>query len=207
MTRDSILEGKHILMVLAHCDDELVCGWPILQNPKIRKSLIIVSSDRNNRERQWCSHRKFVTQDLCRSLAINPCILDYNSEFFRLNHRNGQLAKLEHNILNAIHRFSPDYVFTHNLHGEYGHLDHVFIANLLFRAADYPLLISDLTMSADWTKTPPSSQRYVRTYYRNLVGRFSLNHSFYRHVKQFYETRSVWTWTQEPAEECGLYLL
>lgn len=207
MNPDSLLEGKHVLMVLAHCDDELVCGWPIFQNPKIRKSLIIVSSDRNNRERQWCGHRKFVTQDLCRSLGIESCILDHDSEFYRLDHRSGKLAKVEQDILRSIRKFSFDYLFTHNPHGEYGHLDHIFIANLLLRAANHPLLISDISLTSDWTKTPPALDRYARTYYRNPVGEFALDRAFYRRVMQFYETRGVWTWSQEPAEKCGLYMV
>ena len=51
----SVLDGKSVLMVFAHCDDELVCGWPVLQNPAIRKRLLITSSDRNNAARKWCS--------------------------------------------------------------------------------------------------------------------------------------------------------
>jgi LmbE family N-acetylglucosaminyl deacetylase len=207
MKADSVLEGKHVLMVLAHCDDELVCGWPIFQNPKIRKSLIIVSSDRNNLERQWCSHRKFVSQDLCRSLGIDSCILDHDSEFYRLDHRSGKLANLEQDILRSIRKFSFDYLFTHNPQGEYGHLDHVFISNLLLRAADYPLLISDLSMTSDWTKAPPASHRFARTYYRNPVGEFVLDHAFYRCVMQFYETRGVWTWSQLPEHKCNLFFL
>ena len=207
MRPDSLLEGKHILMVLAHCDDELICGWPILQNPRIRKSLIIVSSDRNNRERKWCSHRKFVTQDLCRSLGIEVCILDYDSEFYRLDHRSGKLANVEQDILRNIHKSSFDYLFTHNPHGEYGHLDHIFIANLLFRAVDRPLLLTDLSMTVDWSSTPPAAERYARTYYCNPIGEFTLDQAFYRRVMRFYDTRGVWTWSQEPAEKCALYLV
>lgn len=207
MKPNSLLDGKHVLMVLAHCDDELVCGWPIFQNPKIKKSLIIVSSDRNNSERQWCCHRKFVTQDLCRSLGIDFCILDHDSDFYRLDHRSGKLANVEQDIFRSIRRFSFDYLFTHNPHGEYGHLDHIFISNLLMRAADHPLLISGLSMTSDWTKAPPGSARYDRIYHRNPVGEFALDRSFYRRVMQFYETRDVWTWTLEPAEKTFLYLV
>ena len=202
-----MLEGKHVLMVLAHCDDELVCGWPIFQSPEIRKSLIIVSSDRNNRERQWCDHRKFATMDLCRSLGIKCFILDYDSDFYRFDHRSGKLANVEQDILRSIHKFSFDYLFTHNPHGEYGHLDHIFLSNLLLRVGGQPLLISDLSMTSDWTKAPPVSERYTRTFYRDLIGEFALDRAFYRRVMLFYETRGVWTWSQRPEQRCKLFLL
>lgn len=207
MKPDFPFSGKHVLMVFAHCDDELVCGWPILQNAQVRKSLIIVSSDRHNRQRQWCSHRKFATQDLCRSLGIECLILDYDSDFFRYDHRSGKLAGLEQDILRSICKFSFDYLFTHNPYGEYGHLDHIFISNLLMRSASHPLLISDLQMPSDWTNVPPSSRRYARTFYDNPVAETVIDYPFYRSVSKLYETRGVWTWAQEPASKARLYLV
>lgn len=194
-------------MVLAHCDDELVCGWPILQNPDIKKSLIIVSSDRNNADRQWCSHRKFVTQDICKLLGIDVRILDYDSEFYRSNHRDGSLVRLEKIILDTIKKNSFDYLFTHNPHGEYGHLDHIFLSNLLYRAVDYPLLISDITLQSDWTQIEKKSERYVRSLYCNRIDTVELDASFYRRVMRFYESRGVWTWSQVPNNKSGLYLI
>src|SRR5687768_6946979 len=104
----SVLDGKRVLMVFAHCDDELVCGWPVLQNPAIKKSLLIATSDRNNPDRKWCAHRKYVTHDLGRFLGIEVRVLDYDSEFYRLDHRSGKLADAEEDILKAIDSFSFD---------------------------------------------------------------------------------------------------
>ena len=201
------LSGKRVLMVLAHCDDELVCGWPILQNPDIKKSLIIVSSDRNNVQRQWCSHRKFVTQDICKLLDIDVRILDYDSEFYKLNHRDGHLVKLEQIILETINKNSFDYLFTHNPHGEYGHLDHIFLSNLLYRAVDYPLIMSDITIQADWTQIKQKSERYARALYSNQIDMVELDKFFYRRVMRFYESRGVWTWYKDPNNKAGLYLV
>ncbi len=203
----SVLDGKGVLMVFAHCDDELVCGWPVLQNPAIKKRLLIASSDRNNAARKWCSHRKYVTLDLCNSLGIEARVLDYDSEFYRLDHRSGKLAKAEDEILKAIDDFSFDYVLTHNPHGEYGHLDHKFLFNLLLRAARWPLLITDISLRADWTRVEPSSPQYAATFYRNRIGTVELDESCYRKVMRYYETRGVWTWSQEPSRVAGLYSL
>lgn len=207
MESQSRLAGKRVLMVLAHCDDELVCGWPILQDPAISKSLVIVSSDRNNTDRQWCSHRKFVTQDLCKSLGIDVRILDYDSEFYRLSQREGHLVKLEQEILREVERQPFDYLFTHNPHGEYGHLDHVFLSNLLYRAVDHPLLMSDITLRSDWTQVAAKSERYGRAIYGERIGAAELDLSFYRRVMRFYESRGVWTWSQDPNPNAGIYLV
>jgi len=201
------LAGKRVLMVLAHCDDELVCGWPILQDHTISKSLVIISSDRNNADRQWCSHRKFVTQDLCKSLGIDVRILDYDSEFYRLSQREGQLVKLEQEILAEVERQSFDFLFTHNPHGEYGHLDHVFLSNLMYRAVERPLLMSDITLQSDWTQVGAKSERYRRTIYSERVGTAELDGSFDRRGMLFYESRGVWTWSQDPNASAGMYLV
>ena len=205
MNQQDQLSGKRVLMVLAHCDYELVCGWPILHNPDIKKSLIIISSDRNNIHRRWCSHRKFVTEDLCKLLDIDVSILDYDSEFYRLNQRDGSLVKLEQNILKAISEKSFDYLFTHNPHGEYVHLDHIFLSCLIFRAADYPLLMSDITLKSDWTHIEQKSARYTASIYNDQIDRMELNKSFYNKVMRFYESRGVWTWSQDPNNSSGIY--
>jgi LmbE family N-acetylglucosaminyl deacetylase len=207
MTPPAMLEGKKVLMVLAHCDDEVVCGWPVLQNPAITKSLLIVSSDRYSSQRQWCSHRKFATQDICRTLGVDVRVMDYDSEFYRLDHRSGKLAKAEEEILKTIDKFKFDFIFTHNPHGEYGHLDHKFLSNLLLRAAESPLVITDISLIADWTRIEPTSRHYLTTFYRNLIGSVALNQAFYDRIKDFYTARGVWTWSIKPSTTANLYLI
>jgi LmbE family N-acetylglucosaminyl deacetylase len=206
-SRQNFLAGKRVLMVLAHCDDELVCGWPVLQDPTVKKCLLIVSSDRKNKSRQWCAHRKFVTEDLCRSLDIPLRVLDYDSEFYRLDHRSGKLANAENQFLKAIRNFSFDLIFTHNPHGEYGHLDHRFLFELLVRSSPSPLLITDIALQADWTNITPDSARYKDLYYRHLIGNSILDSVFYRRVQAFYETRGAWTWSIPPTKTANIYLL
>jgi len=197
--------GKNVLMVFAHCDDELVCGWPILQNLKINKTLILASSDRYNNERSWCRHRKFVTEDLCRDLNIKVKILDYSSNFYKINHRDGGLIDFENAVLREISGVSFDYIFTHNPHGEYGHLDHVFLSNLIFKAVDAPLIFSDITLAADWTAQNPKSKRYDKIFFHDKIETVALDGRFYERTVQFYESRGVWTWNQRPNESASLY--
>lgn len=207
MAITNVLDGTKVLMVLAHCDDELVCGWPILQNPAIDKSLLIVSSDEDNKDRRWCSYRKHVTLDLCKSLGINVRVLSYNSDFYELDHRSGKLASLEEEVLKAVDGFSFDHLFTHNPHGEYGHSDHKLLSSLMLRAARTPLVISDIHYRTDWTRVDPVSPRYAETFYRNRIATVELERGFYHKIMRYYETRGVWTWSQEPVTTANLYYL
>ena len=138
-------------------------------------------------------------------LGIDVHIMDYDSEFYRLNHRSGELARVEEAILRGVERFTFDYIFTHNPHGEYGHLDHKFVSNLLFRTAPCPLLITDITLIADWTHMEPTSARYATTFYRNLLETTEVNEAFYRKIMEFYKTRGVWTWSKEPNRAANVY--
>lgn len=207
MATAELLEGTKVLMVLAHCDDELVCGWPILQDPAIHKQLLIVSSDEDNQERRWCGHRRHVTMDLCKLLGIEARVLSHDSDFYRLDHRSGQLANLEEGVLKAIDGFSFDYLFTHNPHGEYGHSDHKLLSSLLLRATRSPLIISDIHYRADWTRVDPVSPLYAETFYRNRIATVDIDQGFYRKVMRYYETRGAWTWSQDPVNTANLYRL
>ena len=199
------LAGRSVLMVLSHADDELVAGWPLLQDPSVQKELLIVSSDRHNQRRQWCTHRRFVTEDLCRQLDVPVAILNHNSEFSRMDHRGGALAAFEREVMGHIERSNAELVMTHNPFGEYGHLDHRFLFDLVARRTERPLVITDIRMASDWTDLPPATNRLQRAWYQRPLGEVPLDADFYRKVMRFYETRGAWTWSVDPAARAGLF--
>lgn len=201
------LTGKKVLMVYSHCDDEIVCGWPVFQDPSIEKYVLIVSSDRNNDARQWCNHRRWVFLDLCKSLGIGAKVLDYSSDFYALSHRTGNLAKFENDVLRSISSLPADFIMTHNPFGEYGHLDHRFLSDLLRRSLNSPIIITDIEYNSDWTDIYPKSDRYRRQYFYDCLGRVQLDHRFYRYVEHYYKSRNAWTWSQGPQGIAGVYKL
>jgi len=205
MTEANPLEGAHVLMIYAHCDDEIVCGWPVFQNPAIRKTLLIASSDRHNESRRWCSHRGHVTQDLCRSLDVEAQVLDYGSDFYRLNHRDGSLSKFEDRVLQVVDSIDCDFIMTHNPFGEYGHLDHRFLSDLVIRTARVPVITTDIILPSDWTRTPPTNDLFSKLYFRNKIGSETIDLAFYTRVQRFYETRGAWTWSTPPSESASIY--
>ena len=204
----SSLSGTRILMILAHCDDEIICGWPIIQDTTIEKTILMVSSDRFSLERQWCAHRKFVFMDVCKRLNVRFKVLDYDSNFYSLPSKDGSLLKLERNIAQMLDKGSEyDYVFTHNPFGEYGHHDHKYLFHTTAQLSSKPILISDICVQSDWSGSNALTDRMRSIYYRQLVGEASLDLIFYEQVKKKYDMAKVWTWNQPPVANCKLYML
>jgi LmbE family N-acetylglucosaminyl deacetylase len=202
------LAGARVLMVMAHCDDEIVCGWPIMQDPAIHKTILMVSSDRYSTERQWCAHRKFVFIDLCKQLGVATKVLDLNSNFHATPSRGGGLLALEQQIAAVLGKGEDhDFVFTHNPFGEYGHHDHKYLFQATAQLASKPLIITDICMHSDWSASNAMTDRMRSMYFREPIGEARLDKRFYAEVKQKYELSNVWTWNQEPRDTCRLYLL
>jgi len=194
-----------VLMLLAHPDDEVICGWPILQNKSIEKEILICSSDINNPERKWCSHRKKVLFELCDNLKIKCRCLDYNSAFYKVNARENKLKELGEDILKNISSFSFDYIFTHNPWGEYGMMDHILLNNIAMHSG-YSLIISDMFIPSNWSYFNNISTNF-RLFLKNLFIESFLNKDFYNKCKKYYTENKVWTWNKEPLKKCNLYTI
>ena len=138
-----------VLIVMAHPDDEIIFGWPILQDPTIKKKILICSSDYNNPQRQWCKNRKEALFEIGNYVDSEQTIcLDYNSEFYRAPTRPINGAPVEEDekvsgpwrlmcqhIIETIEEMSKDCdaIFTHNPYGEYGHLAHIMLFDLVYK--------------------------------------------------------------------------
>ena len=105
-----------VLMVLAHPDDEIIFGWPIFQNFRIQKEIIMCSTDYNNPARQQYAHRKFLLQEVCEKYQVPLTCFDYPSEFYKLETRGTTLEDCQNTIVDCVKSKVNDfdYVFTHN---------------------------------------------------------------------------------------------
>lgn len=206
MADTSFLNGKHVLMLLAHCDDEIICGWPIFQNKNIKKSVLIVTSDRFNKERVQFAHRKFVFNEVCASHGVAGHCMDYNSDFYKLSGRTGQIKKLHQDLIKEVDKFRPfDYIFTHNPYGEYGHLDHKYLFDFSFNMVPEKMLVTDIFIESDWNSLVKPSSRSKDVYFKSPVCEAQINHQSYADVEKIYRKHNAWTWSSPPVESCKLY--
>lgn len=218
------MSKPRVLFVFAHPDDELICGWPLLQDSAIDKGVLICSSDARNPQRRWCRHRKEALFALCQHLSI-PCrCLDYDSDFFRTPHRpprrRGGLRRLFpqpqpkfllrdvcRDILENMSFFEHDAVFTHNPWGEYGHLDHVLLHNVVLGNTKKPVYMTDLAMPVDWLPMSDSLPAYQRMLAPHMHSQRTLDADFYERCATVYKKARVWTWSRPPLPTATVYCI
>jgi LmbE family N-acetylglucosaminyl deacetylase len=186
-----------VLCVAAHPDDELIWLWPIIQDVEIERHLITVSDNRpgytNAREALW---------EVCTMSGIKVECMGYPSEFYRLPIRNAPttlpmlVSELVLKVQTAILRIQPDFVFTHNPFGEYGHGDHRLVFNIISSYIEnIPIIFSD---ACQWNKCHLSSgeipPRIQRAYFTNGLERYRVNHSWFDIHSLIYKNHNAWSW-------------
>jgi LmbE family N-acetylglucosaminyl deacetylase len=199
---------KKVLMVIAHADDEIICGWPIFQDDTIEKEVLLCSSDLYNPQRQWCAHRKHVLIELCKEKNIPIKVYDLPSGFYRIETRQGSLAKMQEDIMSDIDSTECDAIFTHNPLGEYGHLDHKMCFELVLRASKKPVIFSDILLKSNWQSHETIPPLFKKLYYTDVISKdHVLDESYYAYCEQKYRDAGVWTWNKPPVKKCNLYQL
>lgn len=190
-----------ILMVLAHPDDEVIFGWPILQGTRKgwpysvhQTSLLVCSSDRHNPDRQWCARRTEGLLALSEWLGIEVSFLDYNSEFYRLESRKGSLARFREEVEERIRENNPDICFTHNPFGEYGHMDHILVHNVVAGYFHRPVWYTDIVQASNWSRKVPRSQAARDRWFGRKVFEAELNEEWAAKAQEFYLKIGCWTW-------------
>jgi len=191
-------------LVMAHPDDEVIFGWPLLQEPSIEKEILVCSSDLHNPARRWCRKRKYALFTLCRELGIPCTCLDHHSEFYRLDPREGALREMLAQVLEAAGRIECDAFFTHNSHGEYGHLDHMLVHQLM-AAGEKPLLFTDIFLESSWSPLAGQGELQRRLYHGIPVAECACDLSRYGAWEALYRSHDAWTWSREPVTACTLY--
>lgn len=205
-----ILKDKKILCVFSHPDDEIIFGYPISQIGNCW--LYVVSNNFEKRRENPIRALEEVCSISDIKLVQTP---DIQSGFYRLPIRfvdytlKDVISKIKTNIERAIDKIKPDYLFTHNPIGEYGHGDHRLLFNLITTYFDLPMLITDICQSIDCHLSSKAIPRiYKNTFYTkdNKIGEYVLDESWFSRRKAVYEKCGAWSWSGHPiVKSCNLY--
>jgi len=131
-------------------------------------------------------------------LGIEVVCFDYNSEFFRMDHRAGALKKLADELIGAC---GDGPVFTHNPWGEYGHLDHILVHQIAVGNLSHVFCSSIAHPEAAWFPMPncvmsgESEEECCLPPAPALVER----------CKAIYDRYGCWTWSFGVREIAGIY--
>jgi len=132
-------------------------------------------------------------------LGIDVSFLDYNSEFYRLESRKGSLAKFRDDVIMniwAARREKPDVCFTHNPFGEYGHMDHIFVHNIVAAYFHLPVWYTDIVQTSNWSRSIPQCKAARDRWFGREVFESELNEEWAVKAQEFYLKIGCWTWDQ-----------
>jgi len=177
-------------IVMAHPDDEVIFGWPIL---KEADSILMCSSDANNPNRVWCKDRNKALREVCEALEVEFECLNYNSEFYRLSTRDEKLKRMMYEIQN---RCSKD-IYTHNPWGEYGNIDHILIYQIV-SSCDANVFYCDILIESNWL---PVRRHSLGIKHKKA----EWDERLYNKLKDIYIKYGCWTWNKEPVREAFIY--
>lgn len=218
------MKKEKVLFVFAHPDDELIWGWPVLQDDSFDKEIIICSSDAHNPTRKWCAHRRDDLAALCRALDIPHVCLDYDSGFYKVTARRkrkkkwsprklfapytspGILEDVCQDILATVRARDCDYIFTHNFWGEYGHMDHILLNALIFGNCDKPIFTTDARLPLTWVPLSQTSYPHARLMQAHVHSTHVMDLEFYERCADFYKKSGTWTWSQPSIPQVNLCL-
>lgn len=194
----SILDNLTILV--AHPDDETIFFWYVLKHIK---RIICCSNDLNPNlpksqvwEKSW-DKRQIAFEEIGKLLEIEVINLGYNSEFASLPKEEKE--KLSNKIYDLIK--DEEMIVTHNSWGEYGHLDHILVHNIV-KKRKKTILTSDIMLDNKFTKFISFPKPEIKDYLE--VTNDDLN--FYEKCKQTYIKYEVWTWDNPPILKANCYL-
>lgn len=206
-----------VLMVMAHPDDEVLSGWPILQGGEHDVALITLANNHKKYGHGPIAALEEVGKQ--NKIQIVPFHrLDTN--FYRLPPRSSNpkdftlplvVKQFQIQIDKFIRAWKPECVFTHNPMGEYGHGDHRFTFNLVTLELRNRLMLTDLCfangshLSCEHIPSIYANRLYSGAKFRVCV----MDRMWYGRMKGIYKRHKAWSWgdanEKQMPKMCKLY--
>lgn len=196
-----------VLGIFSHCDDEIIFGWPMYFNEDWKRDIAIVSDDEVNPDRQQYKEGRSVMFRLARDNDVDAVALPYPSEFYRLETRKGGLARFCDSVKRLLDDDDYDAVFTHNPHGEYGHMDHKLVFDIVFNHSKHPIMFTDICQESNWPSDPAISGLSRMLFYKEKVGEFEADEAKLKAAEAAYRIKGCWTWDKPIQKTCSVYKL
>lgn len=210
----SFLTGKKVLGILAHPDDEVIFGWPIFQRQDVQKYLLTISD--NGYCKKQGGNPLAALNEICFSEDIFFCgCLNINANFYiqPVIREWGRIFKVVRLIQEAISKLireiQPDYIFTHNPVGEYGHGSHEAVFKIVSQHEKVKnLLFTDICLPTEkYISTDGLSDFIKRIFYRGSYWRCVLDTAYAIRCEQVYREHLSWSTTLDIPNKCNLYIL
>ncbi len=215
----NILHNKKVLIIAAHPDDEVISLWPVCQDSKIERHLLTVC---DNSEQGFGDSPRTALKQICKNENIKyyGCLSNH-ANFYALGAVKDfkELALSIQNIhtfiSRAIEDVKPDYIFTHNPTGEYGHPTHKLVWDIVSQhKLTKNLIFTDISFDTHYhshEKIPPFIRNtfYLGNYIHNRT--FTIDLDFYDRCRAVYQKNNCWTWNLDKPRgdlaECNLHIL
>jgi len=195
-----------ILGVFAHPDDEIIFGWPVMQGDGER--IVLVVSDNSQNYPNAVQALSGLRDEGVKRIDC----LNIPSGFYRLPFRKSEVTlmqvvdRIKSRVSKMIKDASPDYLYTHNPMGEYGHGDHKLLFEIC-ASLSYPMLFSDICMinkcHFGFEEIPGHIQKAY--YNHNFFSSITLDKDFYRRGIDRYRKYHSWSWNGTVPETAMLF--
>lgn len=187
-----------VLMVMAHPDDEVIFGWPILLHPEEFEVSLLVLCENSHKGTGPMDALKEVCE--VNNVSLLGSVMKENN-FYRLPTREAErvLSQAVSDSLKqiqvSIDKCNPDALFTHNPWGEYGHGDHRFCFNLVSMFS-LPLLMADTCFVDSCHLSSDSIPNiYKQFLFTDHWRTDSLDTAWYERMQAIYQRHRAWTWS------------
>lgn len=188
------------LIVVCHCDDEILGQGFATFDQSIERRVLVLSSDRLNPLRQSYRRGEEALAGVCADLGVSDyrVLSQFHSEFSRLRtrgHGDGPILMDWWNAASAtVAEMSEgcDFIAIDNPWGFYSHGDHLLARRMVLSTSDLPVRWSTAYFkTSTW---PIGNCDRLMPRGAKLIGEFHLDMALFDRMRQHYVTRDAWTW-------------